>query len=634
MAASACIAIFVLAALCVISSTIPYNKKHDISVTNSRNCVKLSGGEYMTDWSAAEAVAKVTGANTGKSHGRWVVDNDPSPRFPLYTRANIGEVFPEVVQPFSWTLWGIPHADFGWRLAFEKLGAFDLSEFTPDTMEMLGVFGGYGYLNASASRIFGERTPGLSAEAVDASFFGEQPDVPPYVPRPGDVSKRHADRLGAMLAWLFTATTLPDIDAMRAEMLAVRAARPDFGGMDNAALLAHVICLNEAHFRRLWVRHIEATYHSTVPAGVIGGIAAAMGRGNLVADLLTSAEIVDSAMPAHALWALSRLVASNTAATRLFDAGREGLAARLNEAPDFKSGFASFIHDYGFRGPMEWEMRSRTWEIDPATPLAAIDQMRRTPEQNSPAARADVRAAARNAAIATLRDLLADTPDMLAQFDAATGVAGRFFAARERTKTNCAMLLHEMRMAMWELGSRFVGKGLVCADQFGLFTVAEWQAALADDSIDACLLETRARQEAERAALMPPFIIDGSVPPLDAWQRRDSVAAAPAGNRLQGQPGCAGVARGIARIVTNPGDPGDFAPGDILVAAHTDPSWTPLMAAAGGVIVNVGAAVSHAVIVARELGVPCAVSVTGATAIIPHGSQVEVDGGTGTVTLL
>ena len=95
-------------------------------------------------------VARITATSITKK--RWIVDDDPSARFPIYTRANIGEVFPDVVMPFSWTLWGIPHTETGWRRALANLGAFDLDEFTPDSMEMLGCFGGYGYLNVSASR--------------------------------------------------------------------------------------------------------------------------------------------------------------------------------------------------------------------------------------------------------------------------------------------------------------------------------------------------------------------------------------------------------------------------------------------------------------------------------------------------
>ena len=75
-------------------------------------------------------------------------------------------------------------------------------------------------------------------------------------------------------------------------------------------------------------------------------------------------------------------------------------------------------------------------------------------------------------------------------------------------------------------------------------------------------------------------------------------------------------------------------PGDILVAPITDPSWTPLFVPAGAVVVDVGAPLSHAIIVSRELGIPCVVSATGATQKIPDGAQITVDGATGVVTVI
>ena len=71
-----------------------------------------------------------------------------------------------------------------------------------------------------------------------------------------------------------------------------------------------------------------------------------------------------------------------------------------------------------------------------------------------------------------------------------------------------------------------------------------------------------------------------------------------------------------------------------LVAPQTDPSWVPLFVAAVGVVVNVGAMGSHAMIVSRELGVPCVASVANATDIIPNGATVTVDGNAGTVTII
>ena len=102
---------------------------------------------------------------------------------------------------------------------------------------------------------------------------------------------------------------------------------------------------------------------------------------------------------------------------------------------------------------------------------------------------------------------------------------------------------------------------------------------------------------------------------------------------LEGIPGCPGQATGRARVVLDPSDPTALEPGDVLIAPITDPAWTPLFVPAAAVVVDVGAQLSHAVIVSRELGIPCVVSVTGGTRLIPDGAQVTVDGTAGTVTV-
>jgi pyruvate,water dikinase len=109
---------------------------------------------------------------------------------------------------------------------------------------------------------------------------------------------------------------------------------------------------------------------------------------------------------------------------------------------------------------------------------------------------------------------------------------------------------------------------------------------------------------------------------------------AKSGDVLTGTPASSGVARGRARIILDPGQIADFEPGDVLIAPQTDPSWTPLFVVASAVVVGVGALSSHAMIVSRELGIPCVAGLEGVTKRIPDGAMVEVDGSTGAVTLL
>lgn len=106
------------------------------------------------------------------------------------------------------------------------------------------------------------------------------------------------------------------------------------------------------------------------------------------------------------------------------------------------------------------------------------------------------------------------------------------------------------------------------------------------------------------------------------------------GDVLTGNAGSSGVVIGKARVVLDPSEAGGLEPGEVLVAPLTDPSWTPLFLPACAVVVNVGALMSHAVIVARELGIPCVVAVEGATEQLQSGMELEVDGTAGTVKIL
>jgi pyruvate,water dikinase len=74
-------------------------------------------------------------------------------------------------------------------------------------------------------------------------------------------------------------------------------------------------------------------------------------------------------------------------------------------------------------------------------------------------------------------------------------------------------------------------------------------------------------------------------------------------------------------------------PGEILVAPSTDPGWTPLFLTAGGLVMEMGGAMSHGAVVAREYGIPAVVGVPNATEHITTGQQITVDGSAGTVSI-
>ena len=573
----------------------------------------------------------------------YVTDSDLSERFPLYTRANVGEVFPDPVTPLtSDTMLFL--SEVGWRDAWARMGAMELDEFPDDQFCQLGVVGGYCYLNASLIRLFGERAPGLSWRDMDAQFFGVSPGIPDYEEMPGDVRPDLTEKVGATFGWVLSQTCLSDLDGLTEDRVLtkqIRDARPDLSAMDERALWARFNELVQLQ-RRLFGQHIFTTFLASVPVGIITAVATAVGRPDLIMTIIAGIGEVDSAAPSMAMWEMGRSVAASPELTAIFDGDVHDVLDKLaaSDSPDataFRAAFDEFVHEFGSRGPNEWEARSPSWETRPALALSAIERMRMAPESMDPNSQNAARAAQREAASAELLAMVEGDAATHGQLAAAITSSHAWLPGRERSKTNNIRLIHEYRMSLRELGQRMVAKGAFDEiEDFGFITSAEAETLFTDPhSLTEIVRERRAGYQ-KLLEVEPPFIFVGETESPDTWTRRDAEGAPKlgAGDSAQGVPGCPGVAEGRARVILDSNDPAALEPGDILIAPITDPSWTPLFVPAAAVVVDVGAPLSHAIIVSRELGIPCVVSVTGGTRRIPDGAHIRVDGGTGTVTVL
>jgi rifampicin phosphotransferase len=576
---------------------------------------------------------------------RWIKDHPFREKWPFLTRANVGEVIPEPPSPAGWELvWDLGGCMKGWRdCATNRFGIGD-DEFIddPNLVDWITLQGGYGYLNASWIRVAGERMPGMSAAAIDQAYFGDHPDVPEYVQEPWHINPASTEVMGKWLGWVMGTMEQTEIDADRAEARAIRAARPDFSSMSEPALLEYALSFRPV-CRRMFDQHINYAFAAAIGPGTIAAICGAIGKPEAAMKLLTGFGGVDSAEPSYEMWKMSRTARRSPALTALFEGGYRGLDARLRASsePDaraFCTAFDRFIAEFGSRGPNEWDILADTWETNPELPLAAIDRMRLAPDSASPMASNANRETERLAVTAEILALLKGDPETAGTFSAAAASAQIFVPGRERTKTNIIRVIEEQRMAVRELGRRAVARGDADSVTDVCFLFEDELHELAAGQLGDIRPLTGPRREYHQwlLTLEPPFIFNGRPTPNTTWPKRADHQATVAlvGETLAGVPGCPGTARGRARVVLDPADPEVLEPGDILIAPMTDPAWTPLFVPAAGVVVNVGAALSHAIIVSRELGIPCVVSVTGATQRIPDGALIEVNGDAGTVTVL
>ncbi len=568
------------------------------------------------------------------SNALWVMDNAPSKKWPLYTRGNIGEVFPEVVLALTWDIYG-QAAEDGWRDAYERFGLVTKDDFPRDEAKViLGVFGGYGYINASYVRMVGVRAPGGTVAAIDSQFFGES-DAPAYEPRDGDKNLKATLRLGKKVLGLLMTKAMPELDDDKRTVAAWAARFP--GSEASDAELLNAMIEFRPLFRDLFGRHIEGTFSTALVSGLLLDLCLKVDKGHQLVSLLGGIGQVESAAPSAAMWKLAVAAQADDAVRRTFDAGITGLLDRLTSEPAAASWleqFQLFIGEFGSRGPNEWDLGSDPWELRPQLALTAIDRMRAVDESHDPSRQASRLAAERETAIREVREALNPVDKRL--FDKALRATTLLSQGRERSKTTIIRAIHEARKAQAVLASRAAQRGgPTDRSDSCMLTIDEFRQFLSDPESQAGLIAERKATHAELSALIPPFIFSGEVPPLREWASRDAgVAASQPGDVIQGIAGCSGVARGRARVILDAGDPGALGPGDVLIAPITDPSWTPLFLAAEAVVVDVGATMSHAVIVSRELGIPCVVSAVDATKSIPDGALVEVDGNLGTVTIL
>jgi len=141
----------------------------------------------------------------------------------------------------------------------------------------------------------------------------------------------------------------------------------------------------------------------------------------------------------------------------------------------------------------------------------------------------------------------------------------------------------------------------------------------------------RRRKDAFRSyqALTPPRVLTSDGETVAGAYRRDDL---PAG-ALAGLPVSAGTIEGRARVILDMAR-ADPEPGDILVTAYTDPSWSPLFVTVAGLVTEVGGLMTHGAVIAREYGLPAVVGVERATQVIQDGQRIRVNGSHGYIEIL
>jgi phosphohistidine swiveling domain-containing protein len=301
-------------------------------------------------------------------------------------------------------------------------------------------------------------------------------------------------------------------------------------------------------------------------------------------------------------------------------------------------GREEYLQRYGHRGPHENELAEPRPYEDPDwldRQLAEFSQ--------SPVDVAELLAKRDTESAAVWEDIKRNLPPKKAQaikhtIDEVTEAN----TLREATRAELTRIVDVIRRFFLRAGE-LAGLG----DGVFFLTVDEVVDVLSGDASSVARISAR-REAYEKYKALPPLPawIRGRFDPfqwaadpnrrMDVFDPHARLSAAPpsADRVIKGHPGSAGRVEGPVRRIDSPDEGERLQPGEILVTSTTNVGWTPLFPRAAAVITDIGGSLSHAAIVARELGIPAVVGCGDATIRLKTGDRVRVDGGRGIVTIL
>lgn len=560
-----------------------------------------------------------------------------------YAPSGVSEMLPGVLPPLLWTVNG-PMLEEAFRHLFSRLGVVPEDAAT-DPYAIVARFRGRAALNLTRIKETARQMAGGTGAEVERQYLGQV--VSELGPEPAPTLRERGRRLGSTSKALrLRRQARREAEVFERSVGEVVAVDIDLGTLRSTELLAY----------RARVRDLAASGVATEVAVAVAAVAAYRAlevalerwvgdKASRWAQRVTrdaSGGSMGACACAAAIWSVFQDVANHEALEEaiveatpsdaermLVEVGPQGaaLVERLWEALD-RLGSAAV---YG--GPTWDEQPEYVWQTLLGCLRTRIRRGRRDPMAEAGQGAADALALLERRITRTwkwrlTRVLTGQVVDVrLRTLRKLVDNARDLLSSRESTKAAVLQLGGVERRATRVLAERLARRGaLRSGDDVAL--LADWELegmATGRISVSRDELERREQAVAEfRQGDDLAELIDHRGSPLDIRPETEGIT---------GWGASPGLHRGRVRIVREAAEARDLEPGDVLVAPSTDPSWTPLFLVAGAVIVERGGPLSHAAIVARELGLPAVLNASGATQKLRDGVTVEVDGDEGIVTI-
>ncbi len=340
-----------------------------------------------------------------------------------------------------------------------------------------------------------------------------------------------------------------------------------------------------------------------------------------------------------ALWDTAKAIRADAASLESFTSSNAPTLARryLNGSlPSAAQGaIVHFMDLYGMRAVGEIDLGQPRWRESPDPIIQTLQSYLKISDDFAPDILFERGAQQAEEAIGTLAESARSQSGGWLKEKLVRAAARRVRAlmgAREAPKFYAIRVMGVVRAELLAIGEEFAKAGIIQnRDDLVFLHIRELDALAHHDERDwkALIAERRNRyaREANRKQIPRILVSDGRAFYDGLGAETDS------GDIITGSPVSPGVVEGNVHIVFDPHKT-QLAPGEILVCPGTDPAWTPLFMAAGGLITEVGGMMTHGSVVAREYGIPAVVGVHQATTRLKDGQRIRLDGTAGKIVII
>lgn len=528
----------------------------------------------------------------------------------VLTISNVSEMMPGAVCPLtgSFTGWGI---DYGLQHMQVAVGA------RPAIVEQWQVTAwayGHLFLNLTGNVVMSAAVLGSTVEQTAQSLCGRLvPELKPFPPQP---LLRRVVNTVKLLRYCLRAPAV--VNQFGRELAAFR-----IDEKSGSAAMCAELASKAAFFEHAMAVHIQSSALSGFLCSIVENMVSGRSNDSTSAEqaeavrLLAGASGVESAVMLEELDRLIDCVVAHPDARQSFQqAPVDEALSWLTGTPELAPAYAAFLQANGHRGYRELCMRDPAWSDDPAPLIQSMQA----------AVHARLVTGGHTALHATSIDWSSLSRGLRWVLPKAHDAIRR----REHTKSQLVAVAHRFKQGFRRLGNLLHEEGaLPDADLVHFFSLSELPDFVARPTAAAV-----DRASARRAALAYqqrfefPEISVGIPAPLEARSIDNTDGI------LHGRPASRGVVEGIARVAHTLAEAASLQPGEILITPITDIGWTPYFSLIGGLVTDLGSAVSHGAVIAREYGLPCVVNTREGTRFFNTGDRVRLDGDSGRVERL